>query len=356
MSDPDRRERSSDEDWNAIARYLAGESSPEEASRVRQALSERPDGGRSIVALDELLRQSAALPPSPGEVEAALASVLARRDAPESRGHATARPAGRAWSRGVVRAAAIVVTVAAALTLWRSVGRRSDSSASIHRATGGETRHETAVGRLDSLRLPDGTRVVLGPASELVLAPRYGSERRLVTLRGEALFHVAHDASHPFVVRTSSAEVRDVGTIFVVAHSEERTRVSVVEGAVAIRPASTTVAEVVLQEGDRASVVTSGALDVERGVETSDDLAWTQSRLVLRDATIADAGRELRRWFGIELRVSDSAIAARRVTATFDASGGAGVERVLAAMLGSAARRMGDTIWLAPATRPRAPR
>lgn len=350
MSGPDRRDPSSDEDWEAIARYLTGESSPGEASRVRQALSDHPDGGRSIAALHELLGRPHTLPPTTTEVDAALASVLARRDVIEARRLEAEPPARGRWTRVAIRAAAIVVTATAALTLWWSSAGRTDApSAPLASATSDQLRYSTAVGRLDSLELPDGSRVVLGPASELVLAPGYGSGERLLTLRGEALFRVMHDPTRPFIVRTPSAEVRDVGTTFVVAHSGASTRVSVTEGTVAIRPATTAVAEVVLHQGDRARVVTSGALDVERGVVTSDDLAWTQGHLVLRDATIADAGRELRRWFGIDLRVSDSAIATRRVTATFDANGGAGVERVLAALLGSAARRVGDTIWLAPA-------
>jgi transmembrane sensor len=52
--------------------------------------------------------------------------------------------------------------------------------------------------------------------------------------RGEASFHVTHDASRPFTVRTPHSEVVDSGTIFSVRVEPKKTTVLVIEGQVRV--------------------------------------------------------------------------------------------------------------------------
>jgi transmembrane sensor len=208
----------------------------------------------------------------------------------------------------------------------------------------------SAVGAVDSLRLPDGTRVVLGPGSTLELAAGYGASSRAVSLRGQALFEVVHDAAHPFVVTAGSAELRDVGTVFTVESDQEdgEVRVAVTEGAVAIRRADRAAPADTLEAGDRAIASAAGMVSVVRGGASADDLAWLEKRLVLRDAPLAEVTGDLRRWYGLELRIGDSALATRHLTATFDQDTRADVGRLLAAALGASVTQTGDTIWLRP--------
>src|SRR6478736_1648463 len=67
-------------DWEAIARYLAGESRPEEASIIEQWLEAHPSD-RELV---ERLNLEATIEPADVDVEAALASVHARMAAGET--------------------------------------------------------------------------------------------------------------------------------------------------------------------------------------------------------------------------------------------------------------------------------
>ena len=100
--------------------------------------------------------------------------------------------------------------------------------------------YTTAVGQRDSVRLPDGTRVVLGPGSRLAVDQGYGTSHREVGLRGEAYFDAQHGGAHPFVVRAGNATVRDVGTVFAI-HSDpgDGVRVVVASGAVVLQSRNT---------------------------------------------------------------------------------------------------------------------
>jgi transmembrane sensor len=207
--------------------------------------------------------------------------------------------------------------------------------------------HSTGVGRVDTLRLADGTSVVLGPSSRLRLEPDYGQRARMLTLDGQAYFDVVHDDARPFVVRTASATLRDVGTTFSVESDRDLgTRIAVTSGAVDVAALAARDAEpTVLHGGDRAEV-NGDRMTVERGVVSGDATAWTRGTLVFHDASMTTVAAELRRWYGIRLVIDDSTLAARRLTATFDRAGADDVGRVLAAVLGGSATRSGDTLRL----------
>jgi ferric-dicitrate binding protein FerR (iron transport regulator) len=85
---------------------------------------------------------------------------------------------------------------------------------------------------------------------------------------------------------------------------------------------------------------------VERGVVTEAERSWTRGLLEFRDAPLATVAVELRRWYGVELIVTDSTIAGRRLTATFDRSSADDVGRVLGAVLGGSVATSGDTLRL----------
>ena len=288
--------------------------------------------------LDEAVPLPVIAPPTSAGVDAALLAVLARRDAPAGVSPVVSLDMYRsAWRGARFRAAAAVLVVAGAGLLWRL--------ASQDRAPGGEappSRYATAAGVLDSVRLSDGSKVLLGPGSTLTVATGFGDRTRDVTLTGDARFEVVHDDARPFVVRTAAASFRDVGTVFVVHGTPVGARVAVTEGAVAMVAAGAT-DSVLLRAGDRASVVAGGSVSVERAAASAEDLAWTSGRLVLRDVAVAQAVADLRRWYGMELRV-DSALAGHRVSATFERGAPpADVARVVAALLGGGVREEGGT-------------
>ncbi len=346
MTDQDHlRDNGENDDWNAIARYVAGEGTPDERESMRRSLEANPARAALVGALDDALRFPDPVAPTSAEVDAALASVLTRRNdsrpiADTRRSPVVSFDAYRVrWRNARFRAAAAVLVVAGAGLLWRATtSPHIASSTSV-----ALVRFATEVGKLDSLQLPDGSRVLLGPGSVLTLAAGYGGSARELTLHGEARFDVVHDSTRPFVVHTTAAAFRDVGTVFAV-HSDEAdgARVVVSSGVVAVE-AKSGVAPMLLQAGDRAIVAPVGTVHVERAAATSDDLAWTSGRLIFRDASVDQVTADLRRWFGVELKV-DSSLASRTVTATFDRSSTTDVGRVIAAMLGGGLREHGDTL------------
>lgn len=332
--------------WEALARYVTGESKPEESDRIRQWLAVDPNRAELIAALDRSLQRLPATTPTDIDVEAALQRVKTRFDEPkvyELGGVKSipAEPHRRRWSTTLVRAAAAVIVVLGASLVWRAAQERETPLV----ATASFT---TGVGQTDSLRLPDGTRVVLGPLSRLDLAETYGGSARVVELNGEALFDVQHDAVRPFSVRVGKATIRDIGTRFTVRGSErDDVRVAVTGGSVVMHvtsdPEST---GVILNAGDAGMLDATDKVVAVRGGVTADDVAFTEGRLVFIDATLDHVATELRRWYGIELRAADAGLASRHLTAAFDQDSVEQVLNVIGLALGASIERKGDTAFV----------
>jgi transmembrane sensor len=359
----DRQQPDLDAQWEGLARFLAGESSPDEERRIRAQLAADPEREHLLNALDGALARPEEIPLSAREVDAALSSVMARRALPidqdrsgspdviplRPRPSAQLRQMRSRWRSAGVRAAAAVLLVAGVSLVWRAT-RPSDRTAPVGQSVEGVRAYRTSAGQIDTVKLADGSTVVLGPRSRLALGDAFGVRAREIELAGVAYFEVVHDDARPFVVRTASATLRDIGTTFSV-HSDSvgGTRVAVTSGAVDVVATRAAAAEpTVLHAGDRAEVTGSG-MRVERGVVTEGELAWTRGILEFHDAPLATVSAELRRWYGVELVVTDPTIASRRLTATFDRAAADDVGRVLAAVLGGSVTRTGDTLRLGAA-------
>jgi transmembrane sensor len=332
-------------DWDALARHLAGEGTDVERAQMQRAIEELPARGAVLDVLAQVGRAPEPVAPTAAEIEVALAQVRSRADQ-DGRIASTPRRASvvsfadyrNRWRHARLAAAAAVLVVAGASLLWRIGSVRAPTAAAVSYAT--------AAGAIDSVTLPDGSRVLLGPGSRLALAPGFGTSAREMTLAGEARFTVVHSASHPFIIHTTTAVVRDIGTVFSV-HSDgsDGVRVVVTEGSVDVQTLSGA-SHQVISAGDIGIVAANTGIVVQRAAAGADDLAWTQGRLVFRDASVSQVTADLRRWFGVEVKV-DSALARRPVTASFDRGlSAADVTRIIAATIGGAVLDEGGVLHI----------
>jgi transmembrane sensor len=344
-------------DWDALARYFAGEGSAAERAMMQQWLASHAAESKFIHALHDVLG-TVKLDANVTEgidVEAALSAVNLKRAlldrAPaserqvlafESKGTRSGTSLARRW---IPLVAAAVLVLAVGTVVWRGRVNHDDTQTIASRT------FTTGVGGRDSLQLTDGTSIVLGPRSRITLAAGYGQQTRNVELEGEAYFDVRHDAARPFTIAVNGATVRDVGTAFAVhADSLGLVRVAVKSGTVEIQRTGTSVrSSAVLNAGDVGLLDSAGKVVAERGAATDDDLAWTRGTLVFRDATIAEVRDDLRRWYGIELVARDSVLR-RHLTATFGAHDSvATILRTIALSLPASIERRADTAFIRPA-------
>ncbi|MCD8044137.1 MAG: FecR domain-containing protein [Tannerellaceae bacterium] len=73
---------------------------------------------------------------------------------------------------------------------------------------------ESDIKKLDSLILPDGSQVQIGPNTRLEYPGSFTGEIRTVRLLGQAYFDVAPDPERPFIVETPDMNITALGTAF----------------------------------------------------------------------------------------------------------------------------------------------
>lgn len=91
----------------------------------------------------------------------------------------------------------------------------------------------TSIGERRRVTLDDGSVVMLD-ADTLLHVMQDDSNRKVFLLRGRAIFEVRHAPSRPFTVDAGAAQVRVLGTRFVVERLEPQVRVSVDRGLVEV--------------------------------------------------------------------------------------------------------------------------
>jgi transmembrane sensor len=334
-------------DWEALARYVVGESPPEEVEQLETRLAAHPADKALLDALAQASQRMAADIPTNLDVESALRRVKARSNETTGRPLEFRRPLvdARREVRWRVPLPAIAAAAVVAIGLAGYFSMRPRRIEPLPPLSARMI--ATGVGSLDSLRLPDGTRIVLGPLSTIRIAQGYGTTSREVTVSGDAYFEVVHDSSRPFVVHASHANVQDLGTKFTVrTDAAQGIAVSVSEGSVSLQGTNPNrgVAgggAVVLKPGERGIVLSDGQTVKEHS--EPDDMAWLQRQLVFREAPLPDVVTSLHRWYGIELRVPDTSLAARHLTATFSGEPPERVLEVIRLVLGADIERRGDT-------------
>lgn len=89
-------------------------------------------------------------------------------------------------------------------------------------------------GQQRSLRLPDGSEVIVGGGSRLMFPERFTGRERNVYFSGEGFFDVAADTRNPFIVNVDGTKVAVTGTKFNIKAYEEdgQQTVTLMEGKV----------------------------------------------------------------------------------------------------------------------------
>ena len=281
-----------------LERYLAGETSARDAEIVREWLAEDAAHAQLLADL-RLIKHVANDTPPPTSVDAAWIQAV------KTLGVGRKPRVSRRMLMVALAAAAVLIAVIGGGHVLRRAPQWKEYS--------------TAPAQRMVIRLQDGTQVTIAPKSRVRYTADFGRAHRDLYLDGEAYFQVARDSLRPLRVHTAGSVTEDLGTAFVVrAYGDQNgTEVVVTEGRVSLSRAETTSPAVVLGLRDLGRLGASGPATVRRGVDVDRYLAWTKGVLAFDGTPLSEVMPALERWYNVEIRLSDSALATRRLTASF---------------------------------------
>ena len=204
----------------------------------------------------------------------------------------------------------------------------------------------TQYGTRTTQKLPDGSRVWLNAGSKLTFSKNFGDNMREVTLTGEAFFDVVKNPEKPFVIHTSTIDVKVLGTQFNVKSypTDKTTETSLLRGSVEVvvknRPNEKYILKpneklVVLNEEVKAAVnnggpVASGRLFNKENIiaiknltyqqgDTSDiESAWVRNKLSVKDMPFIEMAKIMERWYDVRFEFGNKKLEDVFITGSFD--------------------------------------
>jgi transmembrane sensor len=270
------------------------------------------------------------------------------RGAQPGRSGEPSAPRRRTW---LLAASVAFLCMAAALAVW--LWPQHDS---IYATDAGESRRIT---------LSDRSTVELNAHSRI--AVRFSkSERRVELLEGQVLFEVAKDRSRPFIVRTGNTLVRAVGTQFDVDRTDKATRVTVVEGRVAVmqvgpplympspmgdvanvptpeRQSNVAPGTRYVSAGEQVTV-TAHAISEPTHADIATETAWTQHQLLLDDSRLSDVVSVFNRYNVQKIVIDDRRLDDFRVSGVYSSTDPSSLVRFLREQPGILVTEADDTV------------
>ena len=253
--------------------------------------------------------------------------------------HAEGAPVESLWSRvlGAIRdvlvprwqpAAVLVVALVGVLTLGRSLWQPRPTTAPATALTAVTTLHfETRHGEQQTHKLADGSVLHLNTDTQVTV--RYDNRQRLVILTsGEAEFEVAHVPNRSFRVLAGPAAVVDLGTRFDVRLEDRSTRVTVIEGRVAVAhsPAAETpgtalspgASPVVYLNADQQLLVAEdGWPATPLTVDAQRTTAWLRRQIMFENEPLERVASEFNRYASKPIKISTPELRALQISGVF---------------------------------------
>jgi len=203
-------------------------------------------------------------------------------------------------------AAAILLLATVSILLWRY--ERSDSKDNIQRITSTANQSQKVI-------LPDGSIVWLRGNSTLSYPAQFDGTTRNVSLNGQALFEVAKDSAHPFIITCNQVTATVLGTSFNIITSSNKTEVNVLTGKVRLTSSQRSLTiipnETAIYTNNQLMKKSSEPLQARMLTE------GTQYDMRFEDVPVGDVMDRLEDKFNIILHVEDSTIRRCRITADF---------------------------------------
>jgi len=211
----------------------------------------------------------------------------------------------------------------------------------------------TKYGSRTNLHLPDGTQVWLNSGSKLSYDKTYGNGKREVALSGEAYFDVIRNPALPFIIHTSSIDIRVLGTAFNVKSFplEKNTETSLIRGSIEVFFRNRPLEKIILKPNqklitanqamvkDKENAAPSSAkekttvndggvkvpplalvsqLTYEPGDSTVIETSWMHNKLMFLSETFEDLAIKMERWYGVNIRFVNEQIKFKKLNGIFE--------------------------------------
>ena len=327
-----------------ITKYLADEASSEEARVLRDWIEQTPENERQYLAYKKVFELSRQHYTRKTEETHAIDidhewnhfmnNVHVKEIEPETKIRSLDKPSYSSWYK---LAAAVLLFAVSGWIITRFVTGDNDMV------------YQTAANTM-TVKLPDGSQVILNRHSELSYSASFGGANRTVILKGEAFFDVTPNPQKPFIIQANDAQVEVVGTSFNVLAYDSMSVVEVVVQSGVVKFSGLDLkTEVKLQAGDKG-IYSKTSNKLSSGVnEDVNFQSWNTHKIVFTENDLRTVIATLNKTYHANIAITADIPASCVVTVTFDQQSLEAVLSVLETTLNLTFRTSGNRIEITAA-------
>jgi transmembrane sensor len=310
--------------WILLSKKLSKEVTDAELKQLEQLISEHPEWQPVIENLENMWRQQPAEDKS-AEEDAYLIHLQRMNEMNIHFGDMPASPVAIIPKRKVARWywAAASVLVAIGLVYFSGMLSKKDKPEITTRDV---NEISTRKGSKSEIKLPDGSVVWLNAGSKLTYTKEYGQQLREVILTGEGYFDVVKMKDKPFIIHTSTINIKVLGTVFnVKAYPDDKqTETSLIRGSVEVTIRNRPNDKIILSPNEKLLVynepvksssnnspqreitekipmVAIGELTYQDNDSIAIETSWTANRLSFKNESFIEVAKKMERWYDVTI-------------------------------------------------------
>ncbi len=332
--------------WVLFSKKLSGEASSDELKELENLVQQHPEWQYSIQNLEDLWKHE---PPRDfmHEEDAYLLHLHRMKElnipfGDKTNTEALVVPFKRNRVKWYWAAAAIFVIATGLLVINNSRGNNNGEKELVNVQL---NEVSTRPGSKSMIKLPDGSVVLLNAGSKLTYNKDFNKEIREVYLTGEGFFDVTKNKERPFIIHTSSINIKVLGTAFnVKAYPEDKqTETSLIRGSIEVTMKNRPNDKIILSPSEKlivennsilqkektnnplstvtpvaiAPLVSINKLKYDAADSTVAETQWINNKLIIRQEAFADMAVKMERWFDVTIEIKDPVIKQQRINVTF---------------------------------------
>jgi transmembrane sensor len=175
-----------------------------------------------------------------------------------------------------------------------------------------------SAGHITKSILSDGTIIWLKGNSKLNYPVKFKGSLRNVDLEGEALFEVAKDAAHPFIIHCGGLTTRVLGTSFNIKHASNKIEVNVLTGRVFLSTANAVAVTLhPHQKGVYSELKKTIIQEIHPAVQVAALTQGTEYNMYFNDATVGEVLQRAGKKFEVKINCENSKLSNVKITADF---------------------------------------
>jgi transmembrane sensor len=285
--------------WKLLASYLSGNASETEKNEVQEWIGKSEENKRLFIKVEKIWKISENTNQTEIDIEKAWKNVNSKaKILPRQRFFLMQKT----YSYSLRVAAVLVIGIFA----WYLI-----SNINYLKTT-------TAGSKLVTLSLADGSQITLNNKAQLRYPNKFRGNSREVFLEGEAFFNITKNPQKPFIIKTSTTQIKVLGTSFSVnANRNGDVEVIVNSGVVAFKSGNNK-QQVVLKKEDKAVFTKASGL-INTSINSDPNyISWKTKKFIFRETRLKDVFDKIENIYSVRIIAKDTAIFNCRITATYD--------------------------------------